>query len=238
LDQESLKLAPTFAFIDPFGYKGLPLELIARIMANPRCECLINFMYESFTRHANKERVQPEFDLLFATTEWRDILKVEDSRERYHLAVSLYRQQLMKRGGVKYARTFAMFDRFNQPEYVLFFGTNSPKGLSVMKGAMWKADRLGGQFFSDWTDTNQTVLFDPGQQQGLRYELQRRFAGKGFMRIEELSDFVLFETAYSETSHLKQLTLMPMEKERVIEVQGTRGRRIGHYPDGTRIRFL
>ena len=103
---------------------------------------------------------------------------------------------------------------------------------------MWKADRLGGQFFSDWTDTNQTVLFDPGQQQGLRYELQRRFAGKGFMRIEELSDFVLFETAYSETSHLKQLTLMPMEKERVIEVQGTRGRRIGHYPDGTRIRFL
>src|SRR6266496_1340896 len=32
--------------IDPFGFKGLPMALVARIVRHPRCECLVSFMYE------------------------------------------------------------------------------------------------------------------------------------------------------------------------------------------------
>lgn len=54
IEQDGKLLAPTFAFIDPFGYSGVPLEVIARIARNPRCECLITFVYESIVRHGGK----------------------------------------------------------------------------------------------------------------------------------------------------------------------------------------
>ncbi len=47
IERKGKVLAPTFAFIDPFGYSGVPLEVIARIARNPSCECLITFVYES-----------------------------------------------------------------------------------------------------------------------------------------------------------------------------------------------
>lgn len=242
IDQQSRQLAPTFIFIDPFGYKGLPLDLIARIVRNPQCECLINFMYESFTRHAGKPLVsiQDEFDQLFGTTAWRQILKESDPRSRYHKAVELYRTQLVRKAGLRYVRTFAMYDRFNQPEYVLFFGTNNKKGLSQMKHAMWKADPLSGRVFSDWTDTAQRVLFEPGSELGLRFELQKQFRGKGFIPMKDIIEFVLVGTAYSEEMHLKMKTLMPMEEETppLIEVQRPPGAKRRTYPEGTRIKFL
>jgi three-Cys-motif partner protein len=49
-DEESKQLAPTLAFLDPFGFSGIPLEIIARIARNPRCECFITFMYEEINR--------------------------------------------------------------------------------------------------------------------------------------------------------------------------------------------
>jgi len=41
LDAEHLRLAPMFAFVDPFGFSGVPLALISRLLANKRCEVLI-----------------------------------------------------------------------------------------------------------------------------------------------------------------------------------------------------
>ena len=44
------RLAPTFAFVDPFGWSQTPFSLIERLMANPRTEVLINLMYEEVNR--------------------------------------------------------------------------------------------------------------------------------------------------------------------------------------------
>jgi three-Cys-motif partner protein len=244
LKKQEKQLAPTFAFIDPFGYKGLPLQIISRIVQNKRCECLINFMYEAFTRHAGKSEswIQDEWDQLFGTQRWRDILSDTDPKRRFDKAVELYHSQLILQAKLKYVRTFAMRDHNNQPVYVLFFGTNNLKGLSQMKQAMWKADPQRGQVFSDWTDVGQMVLLQPGQELGLRDELQKKFRGHGYVKIEEIAQFVLEETAYSEASHLKQKTLAPMENETppLIEVQrplGSQNRR-GTYPEGTKLKFL
>jgi hypothetical protein len=135
-----------------------------------------------------------------------------------------------------------MYDHTNQSEYVLFFGTNSPKGLSEMKQAMWKADPLSGQTFSDRTDSGQMVLLSPSDDLQLRFQLQKRFKGRGFISIEEIEKFTLEETAYSESSHLRMKTLAPMEKELppLIKVERPQGKqnRVGSYPGGTKIAFL
>lgn len=244
IERKGKVLAPTFAFIDPFGYSGVPLELIARIAQNPSCECLITFVYESIIRHGGKPEawIQEHIDQLFGTKTWKGVLEGSDPQERLTKAVELYRGQLVSRARFRYVRTFSMYDRSNQAEYVLFFGTNSRKGLSVMKQAMWKADPLSGQVFSDRTDTGQMVLLQPGDDMGLRYLLQKKFRDKGFVTIKEVEDFVLEQTAYSEVMHLKKRTLAPMEKEAppLINAQRPSGgqNRRGTYPDGTRVQFL
>jgi hypothetical protein len=235
-------LAPTFAFIDPFGFKGLPLALVARIVGHPSCECLVSLMYEDINRfiaHPDAA-IQAHYDELFGTDEWRAIITLTDPEKRKDRIVSLYRAQLQKVGGLSYVRTFEMVNEGNRTEYFLFYGTNSKRGLSKMKEVMWRADPVAGQAFSDRSVSDQGVLFEPeADTTPLRRQLQTRFRGKGMIPIEEVSDFVLEVTAFSELIHLKRKTLAPMENEGLLEARHpSRTRRRGTFPDYTEIRFL
>lgn len=245
LEKERKRLAPTFAFVDPFGFKGVPLEIVTRIVRNPRCECLITFMYEYINRflsHPSPE-IQAQYDQLFGDREWRHLLEEKDPSKRRELIVRLYRRQLRDEAGLQYIRTFEMINMGNRTEYFLFFGTNSPDGLSKMKEAMWRADPEQGQVFSDLTESAQMVLVQPSPDLGLLKSLLRqKFRGRGWVHIDEVTEFVLKETPYSESIHLKRRTLGPMEREKpsLVEVRRPLGsrNRPGDYPPGTRLKFL
>jgi three-Cys-motif partner protein len=47
IKEQRKQLAPTFAFIDPFGWSGAPLTLIRDLLSFDRCEVLFNFMFDS-----------------------------------------------------------------------------------------------------------------------------------------------------------------------------------------------
>jgi three-Cys-motif partner protein len=245
LEKKRAQLAPTFAFVDPFGFSGAPLKVIARIVDNPRCECFITFMYESVTRflsHPNPE-IQANFDNLFGTQDWRAVLEESDADRRREAIIQLYRHQLLTHANLRYVRTFEMIDRGNRTEYFLYFGTNSLDGLSRMKQAMWKADPARGQMFSDRTVSGQMVLLEPEPDlTQLQVLLQQRFRDRGWVGIDQISDFVLVETPFSEAMHLKRKTLAVMERHRpaLLEVQRPEGVRkvAGIYPPGTRIKIL
>lgn len=245
LDEKGKRLPPTFAFIDPSGFKGVPMEVIARIVKNPRCECLITFMYEYINRFINSTDliIHGHLDQLFATNDWRVFQEERDPAKRRHGITDLYRKQLIEYAGLKHVRTFEMINEGNRTEYFLYFGTNDRLGLSKMKEAMWRADPEHGQVFSDLTDLRQMVLLEPTSNiEPLKNLLLENFRGRGCVGIKEVSDFVLFDTPYSEAIHLKTLTLKPMEQESppLINARGHEGRprRAGTYPDGTLIEFL
>ena len=44
IEENGVNLAPTLAFLDPFGYSEIPFELVARLMNYPRCELFLTFM--------------------------------------------------------------------------------------------------------------------------------------------------------------------------------------------------
>ena len=73
LHESKKKLAPTFAFIDPFGWSGVPLDLIGRLLAFDRCEVLFNFIYDSINRFVTDARpnIKRHFADLFGTDESR-----------------------------------------------------------------------------------------------------------------------------------------------------------------------
>lgn len=239
LDEQRKHIAPTFAFIDPFGYSDTPFSIIKRIMGNKKCEVLITFMSGFLNRFKSEPHKEEALDLLFDTREWRGIVFDSDSDEKSEKKIVRFYQNRLE-SCAEYVRTFEMKNKFNQAIYHLIFCTHSIDGLKKMKYAMWKVDETGEFRFSDRTDPNQTVLFkqEPNYRQ-LKKLIVGVFKGKE-VSIEEIENFVVVETAFRET-HIKAQILKPMELEvnppeiRVVESVRTRK---GVYPKGTLIRFL
>lgn len=238
LDEQKKHIAPTFAFIDPFGYSDTPFSIIKRIMENKKCEVLITFMSGFLNRFKSDPHKEEALDLLFDTREWRGIVFDSDSDEKSEKKIVRFYQNRLE-SCAEYVRTFEMKNKFNQPIYHLIFCTHSIKGLKEMKRAMWKVDETGRFCFSDRTDPNQTVLFkrEPDYRQ-LKKLIVDEFKGKE-VPIEEIENFVVLETAFRET-HFKTHILKLMELEATppeIRVIKTERNRKGVYPKGTIIRF-
>lgn len=64
-------LAPTFAFLDPFGYKDTPMEVIQRLLSFDRCEFFISFDFNSAMRFSTSGVVDKRFEALFGTDDFK-----------------------------------------------------------------------------------------------------------------------------------------------------------------------
>lgn len=218
-------MPPTFAFIDPFGWTGVPFALVKEILSNAHCEVLINFMFEEINRFIEHPDQGHNFDTLFGSDEWRKMTTIGSKQARREFLHGLYLDQLRSVAGAKYVRSFEMRNDNNVTDYFLFFATNSPKGMAKMKEAMWKVDQSGEFRFSDATNPAQELLFSRAPDfDALGRAVVTRFAGKD-ATVAEVEDFVLAETAYRET-HYKKQVLAPLEREgKVVAVTPPGGRK-------------
>jgi len=220
-------------FIDPFGISHTPFDLIQRFMKNEKCEVLINFMYSYVNRF--KDKLPEQITALYGTGVWRDYRDIPPA-EREEFLVSLYERQL--NSIASYTWSFKMINMRNQPEYILFYGTNNILGLEKMKEAMWKTSPVGPYSFSSREHGHgQTFLFGPediANLQQLKEILINRFCGQT-VSIEDIERFVLLETDFIK-NHIRQKTLVPLERDGKIKVVSQRARR-NSYPDGTQIYF-
>jgi len=91
-------LPPSFVMIDPFGFEGVPMNLIERIASQPRSEVLISFMYESINRWLGDPRNADNFSELFASPSWRETLTLTGSAQRRDFLLGLYIEQLHQHG--------------------------------------------------------------------------------------------------------------------------------------------
>jgi three-Cys-motif partner protein len=228
---------PTFAFIDPFGWTGMPFDLVAELVQRPSSEVLINFMFEEVNRFLSHPDQVANFDRLFGGNAWISCVD-QLGHKRNQCLRDLYACQLRERARANYVRHFEMKNARNATDYYLFFATNNFAGLKKMKEAMWKVDE-GGQFsFSDATDPNQLVMFDRPRFDILSDQIASEFSGRT-VPVSEVEHFVVAQTAFRET-HFKSQVLKPMECSSLPQVKVVKakpGRRQGTYPDGTVLEF-
>lgn len=180
LDEKESRLAPTFAFIDPFGISGIPLEIITRLMAHRGCEVFITFMLGFLHRFITTPEFEPHCDRMFGCENWRTARDLI-GQDREIFLRSLYQKQLEDKStgvGAEYVRFFTMKDTKNKTIFDLFFATNHESGIDSMKDAMWNVDQTGAYSFSDATDPEQQTLYsnDPDWSQ-LFDILHSQFAG-------------------------------------------------------------
>ena len=240
IDEQKTRLAPAFVFIDPFGFTGIPFDLIKRIMGNEKCEVLITFMFEEINRFISDKKLWNSLTETFGTDKWKQMISEKHSRKREELLHNIYKEQLQQEAGIKFVRSFKMVNKVNKTDYFLFFGTNNITGLKKMKEAMWKIDKSGLFQFSDATyNPNQPVLFELEPNFNLLKKiLLKEFKGKS-ISVRELENFILTQTPFRETHYKKQI-LIPMEKARPPEVKiKCEGKRRKYtYPPQCIIKFL
>jgi hypothetical protein len=231
------KLPPTFAFIDPFGWTGLPFGIVRDILSYRSCEVLVNFMYEEINRFIAHPDQGGNFDQLFGSIKWRQCSILDDARERNSCLHDAYGEQLST--AAPFVRSFEMRNARDATDYYLFFATSSIDGLKKMKESMWKVDRAGVYTFSDATDPNQTVLFDDEPRfDVLRRQILERFSGSQVV-VDDVERFVVTETAFRETHYKVQiLKVLEYSNPPALEVvQAKVGRKRGQFPAGTVVRF-
>lgn len=230
------ELPPIFAFIDPFGGEQNKIELTHSLLELPRCEALVFVPMTHFARFIDHPDLEQTLEVVFGDQSWREARKLPDVSGRVKLLVELFRQRLKKT--CRWVRAFEITPKEGGNSHFLFFGTSHALGLTRMKEAMWRLDPVAGQRFRDSTHVDHPVLFQTEPDVVPLLAMLREHFGTRAFTIEQAEEFTLFETPFLHNRHLKQRTLAPAERERVLEpVDPPPTRRANTYPAGTRIRF-
>lgn len=222
------RMMPTFAFIDPFGWTGVPFNLVCNILAQQNSEVFVNFMYEEVNRFISHPDQIANFTTFFGTDSWSHCASEADPRRRNKCLHDLYLRQLMGVANAQYVRSFEMSNHRDVTDYFLFYATNSLLGLKKMKEAMWKTDESGEFRFSDATNPNQLILFEKAPNfSALEGSLIDEFSRKE-VSIERIEKFVVVRTAFRET-HYKGILKSLEEAGKLAILNAESNRRRGTF---------
>jgi three-Cys-motif partner protein len=230
IEKGGLRLAPTFALIDPFGFSGLPYALIKRLLSHAKCEVLITFMVDSINRwltHPDEE-ITAHIVETFGSEEAK---AVAQGANRIDALKDLYFRQLKQIA--RFVRYFEMCDRDGRVVYYLFFASNNPLGHLRMKEAMWNVNPLGDFTFSDSTDPYQHVLFAQPPAEDLADQIVSTFTGRGKVPVSRIETFVNDQTPYLRKHMGEALNRLEAGSRLTVEPFKTDGkkRRAGTFPN-------
>lgn len=129
-------------FIDPTGWKGYPLEKIKILFDHPKCEVIVNFMYDFINRAAHIEdpKVVNTLAPILGGSDWPQRLDPNLSRG---LAVEkLFRDTLKSVGNFVHVIS-TKIDRTTseRPLYFLAYATKDVAGLKVFRNIEYRALR-------------------------------------------------------------------------------------------------
>ena len=179
LERKGTVLVPSFFFIDPFGFAGIPFDIVKTILANPRTEVFFTFMVRDIERFLAHPHLVETFTVLYGTDEWR---KLKDFPHRELALMELYRQQLHEECGVEYTFSFRVSesDRL-RTLYYLIHATNNFTGHKIMKQIMFNESPDGSFAYlgpKDVSQRYQGTLFDVHDIEQLKDVLLERLAGQ------------------------------------------------------------
>src|SRR5436190_6428710 len=208
-------LAPTFAFIDPFGATGLPFAVITEILKQQGCEVLLNLDSDGIGRLVSARSIQKNqvhLDSLFGDSSWKTELNPKDASKLPSQVLGLYKKKL--KTIVPYVFAFAMNSRVGQLNYHLVFATHHPLGLEKMKEGMKAVDQTGAYSFSDDTVGQEMLGFDFSEHVVWAERMQRELSGK-WRPYSDFRDYALNETPFINPKAM----LQELEKRGRLEIK-------------------
>lgn len=136
---KQINKVPTLFFIDPWGYRGLSLELIGAVIRDWGCDCIFFFNYNRINMGLNNSAVKNHMDSLFGrerAEKLREQLASKQPEERELIIVEAIGQALKEIGG-SYVLPFCFKNESgNRTTHHLIFVSKNVLGYSIMKDIM------------------------------------------------------------------------------------------------------
>lgn len=236
LKTQQKQMAPALLMVDPFGVKGTPMSAIEGVLKNPRCEVYVSFMYEAINMRKQAPEFEPHLDALFGCENWREGRDIEDPTERKAFFYDLFDRQL-RAAGAKQVIRFELYDG-NRLVYAIFFATKDLIGADRMKYAIWKAVPEGNFEFRGGKDSQLSLDLASPNFEPLKAALLEKFAGKGWIGIGKVLDFVSSDETDYHRNQVKKNALVALEEKGLLEADEETRTKRRTYPDGSKIRFL
>lgn len=218
---------PIFAFIDPFGAKGMPFAVVRDLLTRRTVEVLINLDSDGINRiyeagdWADHDRVLTE---VFGDRSWESLRTVERSHERMQAILSLYKCKLLAIPNVRYVFAFEMRSGSRSIDYHLVFASQHSLGLEKMKESMKQLDQDGTYRFCD-EHVGQGQLFNFSDHLHHANGMLERFRG-ATVSYDVVNDYALNESPFVNAKGM----LKELEQRNLIEVSANGQRRKNTYP--------
>ena len=136
---EALRLVPTLMFVDPWGYKGLSLQLINSVLKDWGCECVFFFNYNRINMGLGNDAVRIHMAALFGDERAARLSKALRGlapEEREAMIVEHTCVALRELGG-KYVLPFTFRTATGKrTSHHLVFVSKHPLGYKIMKEVM------------------------------------------------------------------------------------------------------
>lgn len=134
-----MRVIPTLFFVDPWGYKGLSLNLMGSVLKDWGCDCIFFFNYNRINMGLSNDLVREHMDALFGRARADDLrarLELLRPHERELAIVEELVKALQDMGG-KYVLPFRFVnDRGNRTSHHLIFVSKHVRGYEIMKEIM------------------------------------------------------------------------------------------------------
>lgn len=172
--------SPSFFLVDPYGHP-LSIPVINDMLALPRSEVLINFMWYRINMDMTNNAVQHRVSTLFGDESWKQQpFMSQQGKEKEECALNYFCSRLSALYVLPFRiRYDAQEDRVagNRTKYYLIHASNNLKAVLLMKEVMWPLGDEEGTF--DYSGTSQGVLISKAPKlDELQAILLREFAGR------------------------------------------------------------
>ena len=144
----SMRLVPTLFFVDPWGYKGLSLQLVNSVLKDWGCDCIFFFNYNRINMGLTNPVVRDHMAALFGESRaeaLRQKLETLSPDDRESCIV----EELCDALGAKQGRFVLPFgfkdDGGARTSHHLIFVSKHPLGYGIMKAIMAKESSLHEQ---------------------------------------------------------------------------------------------
>lgn len=222
---------PAFWTADPFGFRGVPLEVIRRLMGTERWEVMITFMVRDMRRFLAQENFQAPLDEFFGGDAWRACLELGPGEDREQKLLLTY-SEVVRSSVADFATPFRVFeDDRTQTLYYLIHLTNSPLGMRKMKEAMVKQSEDMTFWPVTRRDPNQIELDvkEAEPYPSLQLHLEERFGGRAVSFVDLMNEDYP-ESLWVEGHYRK--AILELERQGRAEIERNRTTPSNRKPSG------
>ena len=238
-----LQLIPTLFFVDPWGYKGLSLQLINSVLKNWGCDCIVFFNYNRINMGLANPVVAEHTAALFGQERAAELTKELEHlspADRELMIVEKISEALQDMGG-KYVLPFCFKNEHGtRTSHYLIFVSKNVTAYTIMKDIMGGASSTHAQNVPSFSycraDKTMPLLFDLARPlDDLEALLLDKFTGQT-LSMREIFDQHHVGLPYLLKNYKD--VLLQMEKKGKIETSPPAAkRRKDTFADGVEVTF-